>query len=229
MGDITRNSHPYYYQRITLFVRWILASTFGWLVMGVLFIGIDMLIQNVISPLRLSGSSKTAVNVLIGILLLSFPLLLGFLHWKVLSPTRYNYYRWMAGYLIVVFLGFIIGSLVSEWFYPNPPEVLNSSYFFFESLPYYLSLGLGIGIAQFYLLRSEIRFPFLLVISTTLGILLAYDISMSSWGYRVGRQYSPELHGLILFTVMGAVANSLTGILATLLPRRHINEKQSAA
>jgi hypothetical protein len=135
----------------------------------------------------------------------------------------------MAGYLIVVLFGFIIGSLVSEWFYPNPPEVLNSSYFFFESLPYYLSLGLGIGLAQFYLLRSEIRFPLLLVISTTLGILLAYDISMSSWGYRVGRQYSPELHGLILFTIMGAAANSLTGILAALLHRRHINEKQSAA
>lgn len=229
MGDITRNSHPHYYQRITLFVRWILASTFGWLVIGVIFIGIDMLIQNVISPLRLSGSSKTAVNVLIGILLLSFPLLLGFLHWKVLSPTMYNYYRWMAGYLVVVFLGFIIGSLVSEWFYPNPPEVLNSSYFFFESLPYYLSLGLGIGIAQFYLLRSEIRFPLLLVISTTLGILLAYEISSSSWGYRAGRQYLPELNGFIVFIVMGAAANSLTGFLVALLPRSHIDANHNAA
>ena len=228
MSDITRNSHPYYYQRITLFVRWVLASTFGWLVFGVVFIGIDLLLQNVISPLRLSGSSKTAVIVLIGILSLSFPLLLGFLHWKVLSPTRYNYYRWMAGYLIVVFFGFIIGSLVSEWFYPiypNPPEGFTSSYFFSESLPYYLSLGLGIGIAQFYLLRSEIRFPLLLIISTTLGILLAFEISSSSWGYRVGRQ----LNGFIVFIVMGAAANSLTGILAAFLPRRNPNPKRSAA
>jgi peptidoglycan/LPS O-acetylase OafA/YrhL len=176
-----------------------------------------------------SGISKTIYEIIIIFPLLIFPLLLGFIHWKVLSPTRHSCYRWMLGYLLAAVLGFIIGALVSEWLYPSGPDEFTTSYLYSETLPYYLSLGLGIGIAQFLLLRSEIRYPLLLVVSTTLGIFLAWEIQMSSWGYDVGRQYSPHLDGLMLLVVMGAVANSLTGILAALLHRRPFKIEHTAA
>jgi putative Ca2+/H+ antiporter (TMEM165/GDT1 family) len=213
------------HNRFKLLTLWLIFSVISWLLYLVAKLLSAPLHSHLLSTIGLSE------DIIVWIVLFTyivFPISLGYLHWKALKPTKHGQIEWMIAYVLAMALGSIVGMLISSWIFPDRTQLNQISYGYSQAIPVWVGQGLGIGIAQSILLRNEFQFPYLFILGSTIGIVLAYGIADNVFpivAFRIPAETEYFFHAATL----GILSNLWTGILLSTLNRKPVPIHENAA